>query len=339
MTQSVVWQLLENWGRSTVISDYEAAGWTLSGNGLVISYDATIGKFALISNLGEEQIAIGPQTAPTISKRFYITEGAGGYYTFGLADYNGSLNAYAQINAVNQIISICDHTGPKYTSPFPNIFNGVPYFIEVYATASATNGTIIVKINEIALPTVTGANTDPSAIGSFYYMQGHSTAGESGITQTDFGCLDTTISGNPQFYGDNDVQVTFAISDNAVQFTPNGLTPNWMNAAGVPNVANYNSTSTAGDQDTFVFGNLSVLTASVGGIYICSQAENTSGGLHTYEQAYTGSTGSSPSYGPTNALTNGYRMLGFSPAQNPATGAAWTISDVNGMKAGQRLVS
>ncbi|MDE1896027.1 MAG: hypothetical protein KGH91_03010, partial [Rhodospirillales bacterium] len=125
-----------------------------------------------------------------------------------------------------------------------------------------------------------------------------------------------------------------------VQFAPHGLAANWQNAASIPpNTSNYNFSSTVGATDQFTVGNLSVLTESVGGIFIVSTAENISGGLHTYSRQWGGAGGSAIQSGSASTLTNGYLTYGDSPSGDPNTNAAWTVAGVNGMTIGYSLAS
>ena len=359
MSASVQWDLLENWARSLNKSDYSPR-YTFNDNGVIgssIVYNSILGKNAYQTGAysaagapGSVNMVLGwnasNPTKPTIGCRFYIPPGMSGAAEFGVKNSSGTICAYAAVDAVSGVVYIYDSTGLKYTSPNTVCLQGVPYYIEVSAIPSSTNGTIAVKINQgnAFSETIVGANTDPTSVGSYQtaFLQGANNSDSASTSFfTDIGVLDYAVSGNPQFYGDNNVQYLTATANGAtINFTPNGLSANWQNVANIPpNTSDFNSSTTTGATDEFVVGNLSVLTESVGGIYVVSNAENISGGLHTYSQQWSGSGGSTYGSGSAITLTNGYLTYGSSPTTDPNTGAAWTLSGVNGMKIGYTLVS
>lgn len=354
MSVSVQWDVLENFAASLNGGDYVAKGWSSIYNGstnvFFLAANSALGKNAIELdgnysggqywrlNLGWRG---GAPVSPTFSCRALIPTGQTGNASFQLMDYNNAVMGTVAINSANGIITISDSTGIKYTSPYPIITTNVPFFIEFFLLPSHTNGTITVRINEaiISAP-FTGLNTDPNSIGSVQNVNLVPTSGML-FYVTDIGVLDTSISGNPQFYGDNNIQYLTATANGAtVNFTPNGLAANWQNVSQIPpNASDYNSSQTPGNTDEFVVGNLSALTESVGGIFVVSNAENISGGLHTYSRQWSGSSGNTYASGSAVTLTNGYIAYGDSPTTDPNTSAAWTVAGVNGMKIGYTLVS
>lgn len=356
MTASVQWKYLENWGRSLNAADYHNAGWSTGGAGvdINISYNASLGKNAL--NLGSGYASVGwvkynlggNGSAPaqgTLSFRLYVPGGAANEtITIELRDYNQTLMGQIQINPISLIVSILDATGTvKYATPSPLLSFDTPVFFELYVLPSHTSGTITMRINEQLITTQFGLNTDASSIGSIQYLSfgmGGQTNSTSALI-TDIGFHDTSIAGNPQFYGDNNVQYLSPVANGAtVNFTPNGLASNWQNAASIPpSTADFNSSTTIGATDELIVGNLSVLTESVGGIFVVSSANNVSGGLHTYSHQWKGSAGASFGSGAPIMLTSGYLTYGDSPASDPNTGGAWTIAGVNGMTIGYTLAT
>lgn len=352
MTSSIQWNFLDNFenpSSSGYIWNYMSPGF--ASNAILGKTSMSFTKEAAATPYYLRSLGWG-NAAPkkgTFSARFYIPSGLGANTTmnFVLADYNQATMAEVSINFTNLIITVQDSTGSvKYTTPSPILQFDVPYFLELYALPSATAGEIVLKINENQICDLTGLNTDPSSIGSIQYAgftgPGGNTLNTSTLMYaTDIGFIDYSISGNPQFYGDNNVQYLAPVANGAtVQFTPNGLTINWQNVANIPpNTSDFNSSTTIGAVDQVKVGNLSALTESVGGIFIVTSAENASGGTHTYSQQYSGSGGSTVGTSSAFTLTNGYLVYGSSPATDPNSGVAWGISDVNGMTIGYSLVS
>lgn len=349
MSASIEWNFLENWGRSLNLSDYPEWGESGIGSTANISNDPIMGKNTLRITSDTTQtisytrsLSYGKSASPsqvTFSCRAYIPFGGTGQTFIRLLDNTQAVMGGITIDAASLILKISDSTGVKFTTISPVTSFSVPIFIEINLTPSSTNGTMGVKVNEQIIGSeLVGLNTDPNNTGVIQYVEiGSPASAEIGVT--DIGAIDPSISGNPQFYGDNDVQYLPVTANGATtNFTPNGLAANWQNVANIPpNTSDFNSSTTTGATDQFVVGTLSVMTESIGGIYVVASAENISGGLHTYSRQWSGSGGSTFANGAASVMTNGYLVYGDSPTVDPNTSAAWDVAGVNGMKIGYTL--
>jgi hypothetical protein len=167
-------------------------------------------------------------------------------------------------------------------------------------------------------------------------------SGGGGALIDDFRYNDTTTG--PGTYpcnawmGDLRVATLFAISNNAVTWTPLAGA-NWqeISETAFDGDTTYNSTATNGNEDLFNFGTLQSVINEIVAVQLVGGYREADAGGHTITQQLK--VGGTDNAGATIGLTTGYQFFADLFPVNPTTGASWSLSDVNGMEAGYKAVS
>lgn len=151
--------------------------------------------------------------------------------------------------------------------------------------------------------------------------------------------IDDLIIGTGGFPGDCHIYTTFPSANNAVQFTPlAGTNFSEVNESFMDSNTSYNYSVTAGQQDTFTFSPVSLPTNSnilaVGVVGACSLSTS---GARTYENVLI--SGASTVTGVAFAPGASYSYVNDFFQNDPATGAAWTGTAANAVKAGYKVAT
>lgn len=214
---------------------------------------------------------------------------------------------------------------------------GVWYYVELKISISDTAGVVAMQINGASetLTFVTGNATNqdtrngtPTTVDTVKF-QG---AGAQIITIDDLYVIDTTTGSAPanDFLGDCRVEAMLpSTAGNYAQWTP-------LSSTNVSNVdesspdgdTSYNSSSTANQIDSFNYTNITPSSATIYGIQYALSARKDDAGTRTIAPL---SRQSSTDYASatTHNLSTSYAYYVQVKEQNPATSAAWTVSDVN----------
>ena len=134
------------------------------------------------------------------------------------------------------------------------------------------------------------------------------------------------------FLGDVRVFSREAISNDAVQFTPNGLANNWQNAALVPPVpgTDYNGSPTVGQQDTYVVQDVpSNLGVIYGASVIALMNKSDAGGR---SMAAVLKSTATTSVGANIAIATSPIVTRQMYQTDPATGVQWVLAGMQGGK-------
>jgi hypothetical protein len=191
-------------------------------------------------------------------------------------------------------------------------------------------GTVDVWLNEALALSLTGLNTGSGA--SSWAADG------TGFHLSDL-ILQASNTGTDTPFGDRAVQLI--LPNGAGGDT--GFTPlsgaNYTNVDEAPSDGDtsYVYSSTPGTKDTYTLQDLPVAADAVEGIVWKSVARKTDAGTRTIAPVLRISA--TDYVGTTQNPSTSYSGYFQAYAQNPATSAAWTPSDVNGLEAGQEVVS
>ena len=215
------------------------------------------------------------------------------------------------------------------TVPFnvPNVWR----YIE--CKYNMTTGACTVRSDGVVILTGTVATTASVTILNI----GTNGSSSSNLLIDDMYILDATGAVNNDFLGDVKVQTLLPSADGS----NSGLTPstgtthyNLVNEA-TPDTTSYVSSSNAGDKDTYAFQDLSANTASVYGLTITNYAHKDAAGA--------GGVANVVRVGATDYASTGQSLSSSWTANNdiveinPATGTAWTASDVNNAEFGVQI--
>jgi hypothetical protein len=206
------------------------------------------------------------------------------------------------------------------------------FHCEVKVYIHDTNGTIDVNINGAAALSLTGLDTrngTPTTVNSVVFQ----TTGYSILKVGDIWIDDS------KFLGDCKIETIYP--------TAAGDTTAWTPSAGdnyacvdedVPNSdTDYVSSATAGQVDTYAFGDLTITTGVVKGVQAFAFARKDDAGDRSI--ALVARPVSTDIVGDTVALADSYTYLTQLWELNPEDSAAWEIADINGAKFGVKMVS
>ncbi len=214
-------------------------------------------------------------------------------------------------------------------------------YIEVGGTISSTAGTVTVRVNGQVISgcTCTGVNNQATANAS---MSGLDIGAGSYLSVDDFYLCDSTtgsgvVPGNT-FLGDVKIQTVNTTGNVSVAWSPLANT-NWQEVSEVQGDgdSSYNATGTVGATDSFTFGSVTAVTNQIIAVQVMGMYRKDDASTHTVQQQLTSS--STTVEGTTVSIPNTYIFLADLWSADPSTGAGWTPSAVNSLKAGYTLVS
>lgn len=218
----------------------------------------------------------------------------------------------------------------------------VPVAAWCYLEVGAVIGnpsTVTIKVNgTVVLSSTAITNTGTSPTGGF--VIGSAAVGVSTPAATHiYFCDNTGPAPWNTYLGDVRVQTLMPTANDAVAFTPNGNASNWQNAAEDPPVpaTDYNSSSTAGAQDTFDVAAMDPTLPTVFGVQVKVIAEKTDTGARTFNTVLK--SGSATATGTPAGMNTSPTMTRTMFQTDPATGAQWTNAGVNAAKPGYVIAS
>ena len=257
------------------------------------------------------------------------------------------------INAVGQLSGVQHPESGGATlftvMPGARIFNAWRYFEHKLKIGSGTTGSYELRIDETPVVTLTGIDTQAGlSPATISYL---SFGGALGTLVDDLYISDTTNGPNFPTNPDNDFQGDLRmmnIHPNGpvlTAWTPHSLPDNWdeVNDITTDNLATYVQTGTVTTKDIYDYEdpNLPPGTTIVACATMTSAARLGDAGprqLTAYIRGGVGTaTATTEVSGGVHQLSDTYYMEQFLRAQNPATGARWTASEVDKIRAGFAL--
>jgi len=168
--------------------------------------------------------------------------------------------------------------------------------------------------------------------------QGNASRGAGSSVMDFYACSDTG-SDNKGFLGDIRVQAILPSgAGNSTQMTPSaGSNYQCVDEAAPNDDTDYVSETTAGEKDTYAFGNLTPTSGTVKGTQILISARKDDAGTRTIAPVYR--PVSTDYDGTTVSIGNSYDYVRQVKDVSPATSVAWTIAEINGAEFGVKLVS
>jgi hypothetical protein len=253
----------------------------------------------------------------------------------------GSAQVELRLNTSNQVVVTRNGTvlGTSVATVNPAIYN----YYELKATIHNTTGAYEVQVNGASVLSGSGANTRNTAnnyANQVSFCGSPATAGTNlGLVVCDIYVFDGTGSVNNTFAGEVRVQTSLVTgAGNYAQFTPS-TGSNFQNVdESVENGdTDYNSSSTVNQIDSFAMADLVAGTQAPKGVQVTIVWRKDDAGVR--QGAALLRIGGADYVGNTVTLGSAYSMAMQEYDTNPATAAAWTASDVNGMEAGYKLVA
>jgi hypothetical protein len=269
----------------------------------------------------------------------------GNYTLFYLCNANGVPQLAIYLNTDGSIVVYSGATN-KFKG-FGNFLGSTaaglvsPYsiiFLEIYLVVSATSGVVTIHLNgnqTTPVLNLTNVNTasDTSSL-PITFLECTGTSNNCFVRDIYF--TDGTGSAPfNTFLGDVSVQYLTPSANVAVQFTPNGNSSNYLNAAQTPpnSGTDYNNATTVGSTDTFTVNSLASDTLNTFAVKLFDYSYG-SGGL-----AKTITSGSTTVTGTVNTLTTTVGIHSDTYTTNPSTSGTWTTTAVNALTIGYKVIS
>lgn len=225
-----------------------------------------------------------------------------------------------------------------------SVITGTVHF-QIKIKVANSGGTVELKINDVTEVTVGSADTQNGGTAVFSHIRVGQVAPGTGnggtpVSLDDLVFNDDQGSVNNGFLGDVRVQaLTPTGTGNSAQFTPS-TGSNWQNVdeATSNSDTDYNSSSTANHIDSFATGDLTPTAGTIYAVIGTFFARSDDAGSHTIKPLVRISSTDYP-LGSGTSVSSSYACGNSIQETSPATSSAWSISEVNGMETGYKLIS
>jgi hypothetical protein len=254
-----------------------------------------------------------------------------------------STNAIAVYRGDANSGTIGSPSGTQIAVSAAGVLDGNWHYVELYAVVHDTTGRVTVKVDGNMVVDYTGdtrnagtsTNIDAIRFRTAIYS---SWSPNSPISIDDLYVCNALGTSNNTFLGDVRVQTVLPSgAGSSTQLAPTGSANNWQNVSEVPyNNATYNASSTAGQIDLYTLGDLTAGTTGVYATQSVAHMQKSDAGTANVKVAIK--SGATTYYDPTQSLGSTVTAYTAVRETNPATAAAWTVSEVNSVEAGVEVV-
>lgn len=229
------------------------------------------------------------------------------------------------------------------SGPASAILEDVWYFIEIKAVISDT-GSCDVRVDNATVISFTGDTRNGGTGTAVDAIALNKTGSDPSGSITPnlyyddlYGC-DASGSVNNDFLGMGRVQTLLPSGAGTdTDLTPNPGAPNYDNVNDIPySTVDYNYSTTPGDRDTYAMSDLSASTATVAGIQTVIIAQSTDASAQVKAALRSGGSVYYDASVVLNATATDASIV--VRETDPATSAAWTVSNVNALEAGVEIV-
>lgn len=220
-----------------------------------------------------------------------------------------------------------------YATPWP-VTTGSWWYIEMGGTIADSGGTCTVKVNGATVMSYTGDTKNGGTNASIDAISPNTSAGGYSSYFDDIYVCDGTGSAPfNTFLGE--IRVSTLVPTGAgssTQFTPS-TGANWSCVDELPfSATDYVSDSVVGHRDTYAMADLYAGASNVLAVQNCLVAKKSDAGAVNLKSALK--VGATVYTGSAQGLSTGDVTYMDLRTQNPATAAAWSVSDVNALEAG-----
>lgn len=322
----------------------EAAKWSTLGTS--VDYGASVGRFGG----GGIKITVDDQAAsltfPSVDEVYF---GASVFISSGVHsatddflrfNEGGTLHIELQYVA-SGVLNILRGTSLVSNGTLP-VPQNTWFRLEVRVKIDNSAGEVEVRANGTVISTFSGDTQNAgTGIMDSISLLSHDTVD---TTWDDIVVMDTTGSKNNGFLGDLKIETLYPDGDSAqIDFTPTGAGSTNADRvdegdAGHDGDTTYVESSTVGHVDRYSYGDLT--TGGILDIYAVqtnSVVKKDDAGARTYRNVLK--TGTTTSNGTTLSPTTDYQLFSDVVELDPDTAADWTESGVNGIEAGQEVVT
>ncbi len=339
----------EGFGFSTTYSDYVASGRFRNTPSSFVAAGGPFGDnfFNGGTSNGGPALLVLPSAYAGFSMgvRFNPTLGSsqsGIYNRFILADSAGNAQLVVTYRNNNGSLQVTrGYGGPVLATTGSNQAPTAAWsFLEMGGRIDPAAGSLVVRINGIAVITLSGINTNGAPGSTSVALVGFGSDSSSylgGSVAHFYFCDDTGPAPWNTFLGDVRVQTLLPTSDDALQFAPRGQVANWQNVSQVPPIpgTDFNADSVVGHQDTFNCASVASALTRVFGVNVKGLFTKSDAGSRAVQTVLK--SGAATVLGTPLGLTASPLQQAAMYPLDPATGAAWTQAAVDAAKPGYRI--
>jgi hypothetical protein len=334
----VVARLIEGWESSNVPANYNLKWTTMSGvtintasgrNGQGIDFNSSVDLAAR---------TFDNQPTWVIGAAVRVENFAAAMSLFDVQDA-GTTQDSLRLNTDGTLYVRRGASTTLGTSTFALIPN-TWYYVEWKITlAGGTSGATEVRVNNTSRLSLSGVNTLQTANAYANTVRIVTGTSSFSVSYDDIYIFDGTGSLNNDFAGDSRVELLLPTGAGATTaWTPSaGANYTCVDEAAPNSDTDYVSSATAGQTDTYTFGNLSVAGGTVKAVQVSAFHRKDDAGSRNL--ALVARPGSTDRLGTTVLVADSYNYATQMWETNPDTSAAWTVAEVNAAEFGVRLMS
>jgi len=277
---------------------------------------------------------------------FYLPDVRSGISMFDLwATSLGEYHARICLDTLNRLY-VANSAGTMIAGPASVALPLAAWsYIEIKVYVHNSDGTAEIRVNGQSVLSATGLDTRYGSTAGEGVINGvslfyHNARNDNPYWQADdFYLCDSSGSTNNTFLGDVRVQSIFPSgAGNTTQMTPSAVSNYQCVDEAAPNAdTDYVSETTAGEKDTYAFGNLTPTSGTVKGVRVMICARKDDAGSRSIAPVYR--PASTDYDGTTGVVSDSYTYLSEIKEVSPETSAAWTIAEINGAEFGVKLIS
>ena len=256
-----------------------------------------------------------------------------------ISTYDGAtVQGLVRVNNADSTLSLLVGAGVVATSSKALLANTY-YYIELKHIIANVGGTLEVRVNGEVWITFNGdtqATVNPTA--NIIRISGFGNAPQSHFD--DIYILDGTGGApNNDYWGDT--QIECLVPDGAGFYTAwatlVGAATHWQSVSEIPpdDDISYVADNTVGNNDSYTFGNLSVVSAVISGIQVLIRAREDAAGGPTVKRLYR--NGGADNLGVGVALGLTYTYIREIMETDPIAAAAWTVATINSAEFGAQV--
>lgn len=219
---------------------------------------------------------------------------------------------------------------------------GVWNHIQLRVVIHDTTGVVEVRLNSVVVLNLTGIDTRNGGTGyvdTVLWGQAGLLGSDNAMLIDDFWVVDTTGAVNNGFLGDCRAQTLLPSGvGNAATWTPS-VGSNYANVddASPNSDTDYNSSATAGQIDTFAYGDLTPTAGDIKAVQHLLYARKDDAGARTVRPVTR--IGATDYVGASVNVADSYAYAVDIDEVSPATAVAWTLAEVNAAEFGIELVA
>jgi len=286
---------------------------------------------------------LNDQNTWIVGGAFYFTNFGGNYPFMKFIDNTSSIQCTVHITSAQQVSIYRGDGSTLLGTSSATIPMNAWVYLEIKLFINDTTGTFEVLLGGASILSYSGDTKSSSTLSTAQTISigNYGTNARPNFYLDDFYICDGTGSTNNTFLGDVRVDTIYPTGAGASgQFTGVGDTANLYANVDDPTPdgdSTYNYSNTAGNNDSFVCGDITALSSTIYGVQTNLIARKDDAGTRTMAAQ---SRVSGTSYaGSTQSLADSYVDLTQIWEINPATSTAWTEAAINDAEFGYKVIA